>query len=255
VGVIANRGLETRVTVVPVDRPAVRLTLVGAYNTLHNRMIDMRGTPPFAIGGLSAGSAQNIVEEGFPVGYLRGSKGVFDESGRVTFVPNAYLGNPTADKFGSYAASLSLGRRLTLGADGDYQFGAQAVSFDRGFRFLYGVKGTERDVPAATLAQFSNNRAAMWLNMMNVFVENTDYVVLRHLSADYRLPERYLPWRVRDARLQFAVTNPFIWAASSFDPEITLSGATEQGGPSVGGFNYSTESRPRTYLLTLRLGI
>jgi hypothetical protein len=256
VGVIANRGLETRVTLVPVDLASVRLTLTGAYNTLHNRMVDMRGTPPFAIGGLSAGSAQNIVEEGFPVGYLRGSKGVFDASGKVTFVPNSYLGNPTADKFGSYSALLSVGKRFTFGADGDYQFGAQAVSFDRGFRFLYGVKGTEKDVPAAALAQFNNNRAAMWLNMMNVFTENTDYVVLRHLTVDYLVPPRLIPSRVRvrDAKVQFSVTNPFIWAASSFDPEITLSGATEQGGPAVGGFNYSTESRPRTYMITLRFG-
>jgi outer membrane receptor protein involved in Fe transport len=254
VGVIANRGLETRVTLVPIDRAALRLTLTGSYNTLHNRMVDMRGTPPFAIGGLSAGSAQNIVEEGFPVGYLRGSKGVFDAQGHVTFIPNSYLGNPTADKFGSYSASLAVGKRVTLSADGDYQFGASAVSFDRGFRFLYGVKGTENDVPAAALAQYNNNRANMWLNMMNVFTESTDYVVLRHLTAGYLIPQRVLPHRLHDVRAQFSVTNPLIWAASSFDPEITLSGATEQGGPSVGGFNYSTESRPRTYLLTLRFG-
>jgi hypothetical protein len=87
-----------------------------------------------------------------------------------------------------------------------------------------------------------------------VFTENTDYVVLRDLTVDYRIPERFLLPRTRDVRVQFSVTNPYIWAASSFDPEVTLSGATEQGGPAVGGFNYSTESRPRTYMVTLRFG-
>ncbi len=254
VGVISNKGFETRLTLVAIDRAATRLTFAGSFNTLKNVVVDLRGTPPFAIGGLSAGSTQNIVQEGFPIGYLRGSKGVFDEAGKVTFVPLSYLGNPTADKFGNYSLTLAAGKRLTFGADGDYQFGAQIISFDKGFRFLYGVKGTESYVPAAALAQFNNDRAAMWLNMMNVFVENTDFVALRHLTADYRVPERYLLPRTRDMRVSLAVSNPFTWATSSFDPETALSGANEQGGPSVGGFNYSTEIRPRTYMLTLRFG-
>jgi len=254
VGVISNKGLETRMTLVPIDRAAARLTIAAAYNTLKNVVVDMRGTPPFNIGGLSAGSTQNIVQEGFPVGYLRGSKGVFDEAGKVTFVPNSFLGNPTPSKFGNFSATLSLGKHWNFSADGDYQYGAQIISFDRGFRFLYGVKGTENYVPAAALAQFNNDRAAMWLNMMNVFVENSDYVALRHLTGDYRLPERFLLPRTRDVRIGFSISNPLEWATSTFDPETALSGANEQGGPAVGGFNYSTEIRPRTYMLTLRFG-
>jgi hypothetical protein len=241
-------------TLIPIDRSALRVTVTGSYNTLTNVVVDMRGTPPFNIGGLSAGSSQNIVEEGFPVGYLRGSKGVFDSTGRVTFVPNSFLGNPTADKFGNYSATLALGKRVTFSVDGDYQFGAQIISFDKGFRFLYGVKGTEAYVPAAALAQFNNDRAAMWLNMMNVFVENTDFVALRHVTADYRVAERFLPPRTRDMRVGFSISNPYVWTTSTFDPETALSGANEQGGPAVGGFNYSTEIRPRTDMITLRFG-
>src|SRR5207253_3089105 len=129
----------------------------------------------------------------FPVGYLRGSKGTFDASGRVTVTPNSYLGKPTPDKFGNLSASLSVGSRLTLGADGDYQFGAQGSSFDRGFRYLYGVKGTENDVPPAALAQYNGDRSAIWLLVSNQFVENTDYMILRHLTADYRVSGRFLP--------------------------------------------------------------
>jgi outer membrane receptor protein involved in Fe transport len=254
VGVISNKGIESRMTLVAIDRAALRLTVTGSYNTLKNVVVDMRGTPPFNIGGLSAGSSQNIVEQGYPVGYLRGSKGVFDSTGRVTFVPNSFLGNPTADRFGNYSATVAVGKRLTFSVDGDYQFGAQIISFDKGFRFLYGVKGTENDVPAAALAQFNNDRAAMWLNMMNVFVVNTDFVALRHFTADYRVAERFLPPRTRDMRVGFSITNPYVWTTSSFDPETALSGSSEQGGPAVGGFNYSTEIRPRTYMITLRFG-
>src|SRR5439155_6708687 len=242
VGVISNKGLETRMTLVPISRASMRLTLSGSYNTLKNLVVDTHGTPPFVLGGLSANAVQNVVQEGFPVGYLRGSKGVFDETGRVTIVPFTYLGKPTPDKFGSVTASLALGKRLTLGADGDYQFGAQGSSFDRGFRYRYGGKGTENDVPAAALAQYNGDRAALWLQVSNCFIENTDYMILRHLTADYRVTGRFLPPGARDLRIGFSVTNPFEWAASSFDPEVDLSGATEQGGAAVGGFNYSTDS-------------
>ena len=254
VGEIANHGLETRMTLVPISRPSLRLNITGSFNTLNNKVVNTHGTPPFVLGGLSANAVQNVVQEGFPVGYLRGSKGVFDAAGRVQIVPLTYLGKPTPDKFGNLSASLAIGRRLTLGADADYQFGAQASSFDRGFRYLYGVKGTENDVPAAALAQYNGDRAAIWLLVSNCFIENTDYMILRHLTAEYRLSERFLPPGARDLRIGFAVTNPFEWAASSFDPEIDLSGANEQGGAAVGGFNYSTDSHPRSFLLTLRFG-
>src|SRR5262249_25991343 len=155
-------GLETRMTLVPISTAKTRLTLTAAYNTLKNLVVDTHGTPPFAISGLSANAVQGVVQQGLPVGYLRGSKGIFDASGHVTVVPNSYLGNPTPSKFGSMSATLSLGPNLTFMADGSYQFGAQASSFDRGFRYLYGVKGTENDIPAAALAQYNGDRSAIW---------------------------------------------------------------------------------------------
>lgn len=254
VGEISNKGLETRMTLVPISRNSVRLTINGSFNTLKNLVVDTHGTPPFAISGLSANAVQSVVQQGFPVGYLRGSKGVFDATGHVTIVSNTYLGNPTPDKFGNYSATLSLGQRLTLGADGSYQYGAQASSFDRGFRYLYGVKGTENDVPAAALAQYNGDRSAIWLLVSNQFIEKTDFVALRHLTVDYRMTPRFLPPGAKDMRISFSVTNPFEWAASSFDPQVDLSGAMDQGGATVGGINYSTDSQPRTYLLTLRFG-
>jgi hypothetical protein len=89
---------------------------------------------------------------------------------------------------------------------------------------------------------------------MNLWVENTDYVALRTLSADYRVPERLLPRGAKDLRVAFQVVNPWRWASSSFDPETDLSSAGTQGGAAVGGFNYATEVNPRSYLLTLRFG-
>mgnify|MGYP003345928676 CR=1 FL=1 len=45
--------------------------------------------------------------------------------------------------------------------------------------------------PAAAVAQapYNGSRAAIWQQTMNLWVENTDYVAFRSLSADYRVPD------------------------------------------------------------------
>lgn len=160
------------------------------------------------------------------------------------------------DKFGNFGAQLGIGSRFNVSASADYQFGAQAQSFDKAFRYLYGVPRTENYVPAAALAQapYNGSRAAIWQQTMNLWVENTDYVALRSISADYRIPENFLPRGAKDMRASFTVVNPWRWASSSFDPETDLSSATTQGGAAVGGFNYATDGNPRSFLLTLRFG-
>jgi outer membrane receptor protein involved in Fe transport len=254
IGEIANHGLELRATLTPISRKNLRLTVNAAYNTLNNEVINLNGTPPFAISGYGASTVQGIVQEGYPVGYLRGAIAVFDAAGKITEVKTLqYLGKPTPDSFGSFGASLGLGSRFTLSTSADYQFGAQQQSFDKAFRYLNGVKGTEGYVPAAALAQYGT-RAAVWQQVMQLWVEDTDYVAFRTLTADYRLNERFLPRFASDARVAFSITNPWRWASSTWDPETDLATAGEQGGASVGGYNYSTDSAPRSFLLTLRFG-
>ena len=254
IGEISNKGLELRATLTPISRPGLRLTISGAYNTLDNEVVDLNGTPPFAVSGFGASTVQGIVEEGYPVGYLRGAKAIFDEAGKIVEIQQLqYLGKPTPDRFGSFGVTLGLGSRLTLSTSGDYQFGAQQQSFDRAFRFLYGVEGTEDYLPAAAVEQYGT-RAAVWQLAMNRWVENTDYVALRAFTVDYRLEERFLPRLARDARVAFSVQNPWRWASSNWDPETDLATAGDQGGAAIGGYNYATDSAPRTYLLTLRFG-
>lgn len=253
VGVIDNRGIELRATVVPLATSAARLTLTGSYNTLRNRMLETGGTPVFNLGGLSERTIQAVVEAGQPVGYLRGSRTLFNTDGTIRETQLLqYLGKPHPDAFGAFSASLQVGSRLTVTADADYQFGASSHSFDRHFRFLYGLPETV--VPAAALQQRGNNPNNIWLDVFDLFVEKTDYVKMRTLSVDYRLPERLVPRGARSARLGFAVTNPWAWSASSFDPEVDLSGAIGQGAAAVGGFNYSTDSAARSFLLSFSLG-
>ena len=257
VGEISNKGLELRANATPISTPMWRLSLNASYNTLKNKVLNLRGTPPFAISGYGASTVQGMVQEGYPVGFLRGALASFDASGKITEIKQLqYLGKPMPDKFGSFGAQLGIGQRFTFSMSADYQFGAQSQSFDRAFRFLYGVSGTDGYVPAAAVAQapYNGSRAAIWQQVMNLWVENTDYVALRTITADYRVPEKLLPRGAKDLRVAFSITNPWRWAASSFDPETDLSSSTTQGGAAVGGYNYATESSPRSFLLTLRFG-
>ena len=82
----------------------LRLTLNAAYNTLNNKVVNLNGTPPFAISGYGASTVQGIVEEGRPVGYLRERGRRLDAAGKITEVKTLqYLGKPTPDSFGSSA--------------------------------------------------------------------------------------------------------------------------------------------------------
>ncbi len=257
IGEISNDGFELRGTVTPVSTPRFRLTLNASFNTLDNKVTKLGGTPPFAISGFGAATVQGMVQEGFPVGFLRGNRAIFDASGRIVTIERlASLGKPTPDKFGNFGSQIGVGSRVTLSASADYQFGAQAQSFDRAFRYLNNVAGTENYVPPAALAAapYNGSRAAIWQQVMNLWVENTDYVALRTLSADYRVPAKFLGAGVNDLRVALTVTNPWRWASSTFDPETDLSSAQSQGAAAVGGFNYATEGNPRSYLLTLRFG-
>lgn len=255
IGQISNKGLELRTTVTPFSSAMWRLTLNGSFNTLKNTVLKLNGTPPFGISGFGASTVQGVVQEGYPVGYLRGPMAIFDAAGKISEVRQlSYLGKPTPDKFGSFSAQLGIGKRFTVAASGSYQFGAQGHSFDREFRYLYGVKGTENELPAAALAQYNNDRSAIWLLAVNKFIENTDYVALQTLSIDYRVDQRFLPRMAKDLKVAFSVANPWKWAASSFDPETDISSAGEQGGAALGGYSYATDSNPRTFLLTLRFG-
>lgn len=252
VGEIENRGFEVQTTVVPVSRPGLRVAMNASFNTLKNEVLCTGGTPVFNLGGLSSRTIQAVVEEGFPVGYLRGPSATFNADGTLDEVEYfSYLGKPHPDYFGSFGTTVDIGGSLTLNATGDWQVGAQAHSFDRHFRFNYGLPGD--DVPDAAVEE-AGGPSRIWLDVFNLFVEDTDFVKLRTVGATYRLPESWAPGRFRDLRIGLQVVNPWSWAASTFDPETDLSGAIGQGAASVGGFNYSTDTHPRSFLFTFGMG-
>lgn len=246
VGEIENKGWEINTTIIPIQTENVSLALNFSINTLDNLVVDSGGIAPFNINGFSARTIQTVVEEGYPIGYLRGNEGTFDSNGVLeTTTAQSYLGTTIPDLFGNIGLNFSY-KNLDFFANANYQKGAYANSFDQQFRFLYGA--SDDIVPAA---EVDANGTSNWLNFTDLFTEKTDFIKVRTMGVNYR----FLPKNtsvLKSVSFGITVNNPLNFASSSFDPEATISGsATGQGGASTGGISYATYSAPREFLTSI----
>lgn len=252
VGEIANHGIEIQVVGDVVRRPGWTARVTAAYNTLNNEVVHSGGSPVFGISGFSSSTVQAVVQEGWPVGALRGTTSTLNADGSIASTERLqYLGKPLPDRFGSLGLQLTFGSNLRLEAHADWQTGAQLHSFNRQFRYLYGIGDPE--LPPALLAANPGPIRGNWLNLTNFFVEDTDYLRVRTISANYTLTQSALGRWANNVELGLALQNPFGWWNSSFDPESDHSGAASQGAASVGGFNYASDPTPKSFLATVRV--
>jgi TonB-dependent starch-binding outer membrane protein SusC len=249
VGEIENKGWELSVAVVPVQTKNTTLRLNASFNTLYNTVLNAPGVAPFNINGFSARTIQTIVQEGSPIGFLRGNYGVFGADGVLaSTTAQQNLGTTIPNVFGSFGLNFRY-KSFDFYANGDYQKGAYANSFDRQFRFNYGA-ATE-GVPQA---EIDKNGRTNWLNFTNMFVEKTDFLKIRTIGATYTLKGGLFNNTIKSVVIGFMAVNPINFASSSFDPEATISGAAQgQNGASTGGISYATYSTPRQWLGSLRL--
>lgn len=248
VGEIQNRGMELAVSADLIRRRNLGVRFTASLNTLHNEVVDDGGSPIFSIGGFSSSTIETVVEKGKPVGYLRGSKAILNPDGTLNRVETLqYIGKPLPDRFGTLGLDVTVGPRLRFNASADWQTGAQLHSFNRQFRYLYGLDDPKLPRPLLELDRTSN-----WLNLTSLFVEDTDYLIVRNVSVSYTLPEHLTTGFAKGIEIGLAAHKPFGWWKSSFDPESDHSGARTQGGASVGGFNYASDPAPRMFLFNLR---
>jgi TonB-dependent starch-binding outer membrane protein SusC len=249
VGKILNRGWEFSIVGIPVETKDFSLRVNASLNTLFNNVERDGGVAPFNINGFSARTIQTVVQQGSPVGFLRGNYGVFGPDGVLqSTLAQQNLGTTIPTLFGSMGLNFRY-KQFNLFANADYQKGAYANSFDRQFRFNYGA-GNE-GVPQA---EIDKNKRTNWLNFTNVFTEKTDYIKVRLIGMSYSWKPAMFRRVVKSATVGFSAVNPLNFATSSFDPESTISGSAQgQGGATTGGISYATYSSPRQFLGSLRL--
>lgn len=309
IGEVRNRGVEVSTTAYLIETRDLSVRLTGSVNTLDNEVVSNGGTPEFNAGGfLFLGS---FVDEGQPVGYLRGNRPVFADDGTIavateetvlgeTTVPAggllvenlASLGSPIPSVFGNLGLTARY-RGFTFLINSDYQLGAQGVNVDEVLRyfgetarvaaligddrarlragFIAGdpdvlaeiaaldseaIRITEGSVPARSVTLSALQVPGYNLfNLAGAWVEDTDFLKVRQISVSYDVPtalvDRVGGGLIRGFKVQASVSNPFNFATSNFDPEVTGANAAVQNGVNVGGFGFGTESPPRRYLLIL----
>jgi len=243
-GVIENKGVEISSNLNVYRDRDTNINLRASFNSLTNTVVDNGGSAPFVIGGFAF--LGSYVDEGYPVGYFRGNRMVFDDQGNVSeIIPNDNLGKPTPDYFGNLGLNADY-RNLSLTVTADYQLGAQAVWPDELLRFFGGL-GDDRTENVPDGASF--------FDFANLYVEDADFLKVRLISLNYSIPTNLYEGLFRRVSVGATVTNPFNFVTSNFDPEVTGSNisAGAQGGVGVGGFSYRTLSANREVYGTVRI--
>jgi len=248
VGEILNRGWEFSTVLVPVKTKEWTASLNLSVNTLYNRVLSSGGVAPFNINGFSARTIQTVVQQGFPVGFIRGNYGTFSKEGVLeSTVAQSYLGTTIPDLFGSMGLNIQY-RNFQFFANADYQSGAYANNWDAQFRFNYGASNS--GIPQA---EIDKNGRLNWLSFTNKFIEKTDFIKVRTIGLLYTFKSASRSSAIKALTIGLSAVNPLNFASSSFDPEATISGSAQgQGGATTGGIAYATYSAPRQYLGTLR---
>ncbi|MEL7122518.1 MAG: TonB-dependent receptor [Bacteroidota bacterium] len=249
IGEIQNSGLELNANIVLVRNKDWDVRVGGSLNTLDNEVTDAGGAPPFSINGFSGRTVQIVVEEGSPVGVIRGNRGTFENDIMVSTQAQQLLGQTLPDLFGSLNMAIRY-KNFNFFANADYQSGAFAHSFDRQFRYRYNA--ADEGIPQAEIE--TNGRAANWLNFTDRFVEPTDFLKIRVIGLTYDLPKSFVGGWARRASIGFTVTNPINITSTSFDPEATQVGAAQgQGTATTGGISYAAVSVPRQFLGSIKV--
>lgn len=248
IGEIENHGLELSATFVPIQTDAVSLSINASFNTLNNEVLNSGGAPAFNINGFSARTLQTVVQEGYPIGFLRGNFGTFDSNGVLEATePQSFLGSTIPDIFGNFGLNFSY-KNFNLFANGSYQAGGFAHNWDAQFRYYYGASED-----FISQGEIDANGRANWLSFTNRFVEKTDFLKVRTIGASYSLVSQKATF-YKSIVFGVSAVNPINIAASTFDPEATISGAAQgQGGASTGGISYATYSAPRQFLGSVKI--
>lgn len=237
-GTIENKGWEISGNFNVISTRDASVSLRASLNTLDNKVVDNGDSAPFAVGGFAF--LGSFIDEGFPVGYLRGNQPTFAADGTLESVePNANLGSPIPDVFGNVGINANY-RNWAFNVTADYQVGAQGVNVDEVLRFFGGYQDDR--IPEPSLG-------ASFFDLAGVWVEDTDFFKVRLISLSYNVPTRIIGDTFRRVSVGASVTNPLNFTSANFDPEVTGAGISSgQGGVGVGGFGFGTISPPRQFV-------
>lgn len=248
IGKIRNRGFEFTIASDFIQTKDWNARFSASLNTLSNKVLSTGGETAFGVGTFANEALiQNIVEEGKPIGYLRGNKAVFNEDGSYSHTETlADLGSTLPDVYGSMALNVDY-KDFSFYANADYQIGGSVYELDRHFRWRYGA--SDPCVDESWVPEGKTHKE-VWTNFTSCFVEKADYLKIRTIGASYKF---HIDKFVKDLTVSFTCYNPLSFTKAEVDPEACLSDAASYGGASVGGIVYGSYTCPRQFVGSVKI--
>jgi TonB-linked SusC/RagA family outer membrane protein len=236
VGTINNRGTELTLSLLPIEARNFTWESRITGSTLRNRLVSfggVRSDPIFS--GFSVAGTGVILAEGRPLGQLFGTVPSLDASGNIrrgtptaNFPRGAIIANDTVYFGGSLPTntlswdnSFRIMRNLRLGFQFDRQGGGYQLNLTRRTRTM------DRLVQEVLLRSTSSQADSLVYDMKLTgggaqYIEKTDFVKLREVSASYSLPSRFTQRFGTDGVVfSLAGRNLFTWTDyTGVDPEV-----------------------------------
>ncbi len=266
VGEIYNSGFETRLDLGLVRADEVELNAHLNFSTVHSEAGDVGGER-LIINDLS----RTYVEDGYPVPSYFGKKvanpDAYEDPVFVTdatgSVASTYLGSAYPTKIISPSMDLTLMKRLTFQALGEWQLGGHLLNatgyqnaYKQTWQPCYGVQaklkaaagGDEHALDDVTALERARCTLTSSIRDYALWVESTDFFKLRSISLTYAIPDRFIPGG-HNTSLTVAGRNLFKWSDfSGADPEVA-----DQRDGSFSRRDYYVLPPARTFLATLRV--
>ncbi|MCS7013477.1 MAG: carboxypeptidase-like regulatory domain-containing protein [Chloroherpetonaceae bacterium] len=263
VGKIENAGIELSVKANVIREQNFDLSVRASYATLYNRLTDLGGSAPFAVGGFAY--AQTRAEQGYPIGVLRVNVPRPDPDGvwRGSFDLDL-RGSPVPSSFGAFGLDMTIFRDLSVSALVEYALGAQLLNQWRarrqvnafGFRVVEAGSGETTypvypEIGESLIRNPLTNNAIYPRDPQSVsLLVDGSWVKFREISIRYRVPRALFGNLFSGITLSASVRNPLvIMAHPEVDPETQF--IREGRGLNVGGIVGGTISNPRQF----RIGI
>ena len=207
IGEVSNKGMELRASLQAISSPTFGWEITTNLGTTKDRIEDLGGIPFIAFAGLP----QRHVE-GFPIGGLwakRVTSATLDPATGVTTnvlcdggpaggelpcatAPVVFLGTPTPKLTGAVSNTVTIGRRLSLYGLVDFKRGHKLLNTDEAIRCAIfrscEVNVRPENYDPLYVANAQNGSA---LIIVDQFIDDASFAMLREVSASYTLPENW----------------------------------------------------------------
>lgn len=206
-----------------------------------------------------------VVRVGFPVPSFFGRRVLNPDALAAPIISSEdeYLGSTYPDKIIGLGSTLTLWKRLRIDGLGEFQRGGSNINYIGYQNALRGVWfaciPVQRKLAQAALGDASaladvtaRDRARCYIDRTqqnsNYWIESTDFFKLRHVSATYTLPNRWVPGA---KNASFTIAGRNLWTSTDYsglDPE-----SADQADDTFARREYYQLPAIRSFLASLRV--